>query len=271
MLRLSCGKWRLSVLHLILHPLSVTDYKCADQQSSAFLIELRNTYLGTAWACSARQMKRRNLCKRRRAEILEKKKKWMQIVSLLIPSHKSTVVDNCLSPIEQPIERSRRPYKMMHNSSFTQVSELIELDWNSCWNFLFPMSVEGGGGSFVSGKCTWTPPHQLPICYEALVTIWSLWGALLQFKWVSDREKTISGANNAAQMKNVLIFEAALWQKQWQWWSQCQLFSFKCHLSSMSFFCSGGMQAWCWLLATIDHWFYSKWKACQKTRNSGIY
>lgn len=138
-------------------------------------------------------------------------------------------------------------------------------------HFLFPVSVEGGGGSFVSGKCTWTPPHQLPICYEALVTIWSLWGALLQFKWVSDREKTISGANNAAQMKNVLIFEAALWQKQWQWWSQCQLFSFKCHLSSMSFFCSGGMQAWCWLFATIDHWFYSKWKACQKTRNSGIY
>lgn len=158
-------------------------------------------------------------------------------------------------------------HQLLHLSQWTHWTWLKFLSER----FLFPVSVKGGGGSFVSGKCTWTPPHQLPICYEALVTIWSLWGALLQFKWVSDREKTISGANNAAQMKNVLIFEAALWQKQWQWWSQCQLFSFKCHLSSMSFFCSGGMQAWCWLFATIDHWFYSKWKACQKTRNSGIY
>lgn len=158
-------------------------------------------------------------------------------------------------------------WQLLHLSQWTHWTGLKFL----LEHFLFAVSVRGGGGSFVSGKCTWTPPHQLPICYEALVTIWSLWGALLQFKWVSDREKTISGANNAAQMKNVLIFEAALWQKQWQWWSQCQLFSFKCHLSSMSFFCSGGMQAWCWLFATIDHWFYSKWKACQKTRNSGIY
>lgn len=140
MLRLSCGKWRLSVLHLILHPLSVTDYKCADRQSSAFPTELRNTYLGTAWACSARQMKRRNLCKRGGAEILEGKKK-MQIASLLIPSHKSTVVDNCPSPTEQPIERSRRQYTMMQNSSFTQVSELIELDWNSCWSIFFFLRV----------------------------------------------------------------------------------------------------------------------------------
>lgn len=72
----------------------------------------------------------------------------------------------------------------------------------------------GEGRLRVSGKCTRTPPRQLPICYEALVTILSLRGALLQFKCAPDREKTISGANNAAQMKNVLIFEAALWQKR---------------------------------------------------------
>lgn len=101
----------------------------------------------------------------------------------------------------------------------------------------------GEGQLCVSGKCSCTPPRQLPICYEALVTIPSLRGALLQFKCAPDREKTISGANNAAQMKNVLIFEAALWQKRWQWWTQCQLFFLKCHLSSMSFPCSGGMQA----------------------------
>lgn len=72
----------------------------------------------------------------------------------------------------------------------------------------------GEGQLCVSGKCSCTPPRQLPICYEALVTIPSLRGALLQFKCAPDREKTISGANNAAQMKNVLIFEAALWQKR---------------------------------------------------------
>lgn len=80
-----------------------------------------------------------------------------------------------------------------------------------------PGSAPAGGGEGrlrVSGKCTRTPPRQLPICYEALVTIPSLRGALPQFKCAPDREKTISGANNAAQMKNVLIFEAALWQKR---------------------------------------------------------
>lgn len=201
--------------------------------------------------------------------------KIIQMVSFLKHWHKIRSMESIgshPSPMTKPTVSSRRPLRTMHPSSYTRASEPIELDWNSCRSIFFFLWVwREGGGSFVSGKCTWTPPHQLPICYEALVTIWSLWGALLQFKWVSDREKTISGANNAAQMKNVLIFEAALWQKQWQWWSQCQLFSFKCHLSSMSFFCSGGMQAWCWLFATIDHWFYSKWKACQKTRNSGIY
>lgn len=72
----------------------------------------------------------------------------------------------------------------------------------------------GEGRLGLSGKCTCMPPRQLPICYEAWVTIPSLRGALLQFKCAPDREKTISGANNAAQMKNVLIFEAALWQKR---------------------------------------------------------
>lgn len=35
-------------------------------------------------------------------------------------------------------------------------------------------------------------------------------------------------------MKNVLIFAAALWQSGWQWWSQCQLFPFKCHALSQA-------------------------------------
>lgn len=215
---------------------------------------------------------KRHLCKGR-AEILKKKKNSDgQLFKTLAQNQKHGQYRIPPQPHSQThtefTEATQNDaHQLLHPSQWTHWTWLKFL----LEHFLFPMSVEGGGGSFVSGKCTWTPPHQLPICYEALVTIWSLWGALLQFKWVSDREKTISGANNAAQMKNVLIFEAALWQKQWQWWSQCQLFSFKCHLSSMSFFCSGGMQAWCWLFATIDHWFYSKWKACQKTRNSGIY
>ena len=37
-------------------------------------------------------------------------------------------------------------------------------------------------------------------------------------------EKTISAANTPAQMRNVLIFAAALWPRLWQWWRKCQLF-----------------------------------------------
>lgn len=37
-------------------------------------------------------------------------------------------------------------------------------------------------------------------------------------------EKTISAANIPTQMRNVLIFAAALWPLLWQWWRKCQLF-----------------------------------------------
>lgn len=55
----------------------------------------------------------------------------------------------------------------------------------------------GGEAPRVSGKCTRTPPRQLPICYEALVTILSLRGALLRIQVRTRQRKTISGANNA--------------------------------------------------------------------------
>lgn len=70
----------------------------------------------------------------------KKKKNRIQMVSPLKHWHKIRSMDNIgshPSPTAKPTVSSRRPLRMMHTSSHIRVSELVELDWNSCRSIFF--------------------------------------------------------------------------------------------------------------------------------------
>lgn len=60
----------------------------------------------------------------------------------------------------------------------------------------------------LSDRCTWMP-HRLPICYETMVTIAHLWGAMLPRSSLSDMKEIISGARKGTVIKeNISAFMA---------------------------------------------------------------
>lgn len=93
-----------------------------------------------------------------------------------------------------------------------------------CRAHLCMCSVPGGGGGRegpriwtwaclphlcvapLSDRCTWTP-HRLPICYETMVTIAHLQGAVLLRSSISDMKEIISGARKGSLItENISAF-----------------------------------------------------------------
>lgn len=80
----------------------------------------------------------------------------------------------------------------------------------------------------LSDRCTWTP-HQLPICYETMVTIAHLQGAVLPRSSVSDMKEIISGARKGSPItENISAFMH--WSLPWSNSSDMVFFSLLLHV-----------------------------------------
>ena len=90
----------------------------------------------------------------------------------------------------------------------------------ACWPHLHVAAL--------SDRCTWTL-HRLPICYETMVTIAHLQGAVLPRSSVSDMKEIISGARKGSPItENISAFMH--WSLPWSNSSDMVFFSLLLHV-----------------------------------------
>lgn len=143
--RLSYSKWRLSVLHLNLPPLTVTDCKCADQQKLCFCHWIEKHLPGNSPSTMQGKLRWGIYVKEEGQRFWKKIDANGQFINTLPQNLTADSISTFPSPTEKPELSSRRPHKMMHGSSYIWVSELIEQVWNSCWSIFFSLWVWGEG------------------------------------------------------------------------------------------------------------------------------